>query len=169
MAESDYVLVGTESQVSNCRHLSELHISGFASPQQRLRDSTPGAQGMAPYVREGFHSFQQSQLECSCHESRVFRICSKITICMFMPFTVTQGTMVHFMTVSLPLWLGCNQLMIRLSLSLSLLVMPMLITVRSQSLLLIDMGVMLLIFVICHIESSWYVVLLKLLVIDSIL
>ena len=58
---------------------------------------------------------------------------------MFMPFTVTQGTMVLFMTVSLTLFLGCNQLMIRLS----LLVMPMLITLSgwSRSLLLIDMGV----------------------------
>ena len=62
--------------------------------------------------------------------------------------------MAHFMTVSLTLWLGCNQLMIRQS--LSLLVMPMLITLSdwSQSLLLIDMGVMLLILVICRVESS---------------
>ena len=54
--------------------------------------------------------------------------------------------MVHFMTVSSTLWLGCIQLMIRQS--LSLLVMAMLITLSgcSQSLLLIDMGVMLLIF-----------------------
>ena len=28
---------------------------------------------------------------------------------MFMPFTVTQGMMVHFMIVSLTLYLGCNQ------------------------------------------------------------
>ena len=45
---------------------------------------------------------------------------------MFMPFTVTQGSMFHFMTVSLIIWLGCNQLMIWTS--LSLLVMPMIIT-----------------------------------------
>ena len=32
---------------------------------------------------------------------------------MFMPFTVTQGTMVHFMTVFLTLWVRCNQLIIR--------------------------------------------------------
>ena len=88
---------------------------------------------------------------------------------MFMPFTVTQGTMVHFLKVSLILWLGCNQLMIRQS--LSLLVMPMFITLSgwSQSLLLIDMGVMFLIFVICQIESSRCAVLFTLLVIDSIL
>ena len=45
---------------------------------------------------------------------------------MFMPFTITQGRMVHFKTVSLTLWLRCNQLTIRQP--LSLLVMPMLIT-----------------------------------------
>ena len=77
--------------------------------------------------------------------------------------------MVHFMTVSLTLFLGCNQLMI--GQSLFLLVMPMLITLSgwSQSLLLIDMGVMLLIFVICQVVSSWCSVLLTVLVIDSIL
>ena len=32
---------------------------------------------------------------------------------MFMPFTVTQGMMVHFMTESLNIWLGCHQLTIR--------------------------------------------------------
>ena len=69
---------------------------------------------------------------------------------MFMPFTVTQGTIVHFMTVSLTLWLGCNQLMIRQS--LSSLVMPMLITLSgySQSVLLIDMGVM---FFFCNLPG----------------
>ena len=33
---------------------------------------------MALYVREGFHSFRQSKLEGACHESCVFRICSRI-------------------------------------------------------------------------------------------
>ena len=85
-----------------------------------------------------------------------------------MPFTITQGTMVHFMTVSLTLCLGWNQLMIRKS--LPLLVMPMLITLSgcSQFLLLIDMCVMLLIFTICADVSSWCSVQLTLLVIDSI-
>ena len=43
---------------------------------------------------------------------------------------------------------------------LSLLVMPMLITQSglSQSLILIDLGVMLLIFAICPVVSSWCVV-----------
>ena len=54
--------------------------------------------------------------------------------------------MVHIITVSLTLWLGCNQLIMRQSLSLS--VIPMLISLRGWSpfLLLIDMGVMLLVF-----------------------
>ena len=72
---------------------------------------------------------------------------------MFMPCTVTQDTTVHFMTVSLTLWLGCNQLMIRQS--FYLLVMPMLITLSdfSQSLFRIEMGVTLWIFVIYQIVT----------------
>ena len=47
VAGSDYdVLVCAESKVSDRRHLSELRIPGFGCPQQRLRNSTPGAQGM---------------------------------------------------------------------------------------------------------------------------
>ena len=58
---------------------------------------------------------------------------------------------------------------------LSLLVMSMLITLSGWSpffflsLLLIDMGVILLIFEICQVGSSWCAVPLTLLVIDSIL
>ena len=36
--------------------------------------SSPGAQSMAFYVREGFRSFRQRKLVCSCHESCVFRV-----------------------------------------------------------------------------------------------
>ena len=43
-----------------------------------MRNSTPGAQGMAMHVMEGFRSFRQSKLECSCNEFCVFRICSRI-------------------------------------------------------------------------------------------
>ena len=66
-----------ESKVSDRHHFSELRIHDFGCPQQ-LRNSTPGTQDIALYVREGFCSFQQSKLECSCHESCVFRICSRI-------------------------------------------------------------------------------------------
>ena len=87
---------------------------------------------MALYVKEGFRSIQQSNLECSCHESCVFCICSRINIIfMVMPFTITKGTMVHFMTVSLTLWPGCNQFMIRQS--LSSLVMPIFIIINTHS------------------------------------
>ena len=37
---------------SDCLHLSELCVPGFGCPRQRLWNSTPGAQGMALYVRE---------------------------------------------------------------------------------------------------------------------
>ena len=53
VAGSDYdVFVCAESKVSNCRHLSELRIPGFDCPQQRLWNSTPGAESMAFYVME---------------------------------------------------------------------------------------------------------------------
>ena len=89
---------------------------------------------------------------------------------MFMPFTLTQGMMVHFLTVSLILWLWYNQLLM-IRRSLSFLVMPMQITLRgwSRSLLLIGMGVMLLIFEIYLVLSSLCAVPLTLLVTDSIL
>ena len=72
------VLVCAESKVSDPRHLSELRVSGFGCPQQILRNSAPGAQGLALYVRVGFCSFRQGKLESSCHESCVFRICIRI-------------------------------------------------------------------------------------------
>ena len=79
VAESDNdVVICAESKVSDRRHLSELRIPGFGYPQQKPRSSTPGAQGTALYVREGFLSSRQSNLECFCHESCFFRICSRI-------------------------------------------------------------------------------------------
>ena len=68
------------------------------------------------------------------------------TIFMFIPFPVTQGTIVHSMTVSLTLWLECSQLIIKRS--LCLLVMPVMVTLSgwNRSLLLISMDVMLVIF-----------------------
>ena len=72
VAGSPYdVLVCAESKVSDRRHLPELHIPGFGRPQQWLRNSKPGAPDMALYVTEGFCSFRQTKLECSCHESCV--------------------------------------------------------------------------------------------------
>ena len=51
VAESDYdVLVCAESKVSDRRHFSELCIPGFGCPQHRLRNSTPGVQGMTLMV-----------------------------------------------------------------------------------------------------------------------
>ena len=61
VAGSDYdILVCSESKVSDHLHLSELSIPGFGCPQQRLRNSTPGAQDIAHYGMEGFLSFRQS-------------------------------------------------------------------------------------------------------------
>ena len=116
------VLVCAESKVPDRHLLLELCIPGFGCPQQRLRNPTSGAQGMALDVREGFiASWSVLVMNPVCFVFTVGR-----TIFMCMPFTITQGTMVHFMIVSLTLWLGYSQLMIKQSLSLS--VMQMLIT-----------------------------------------
>ena len=53
--------------------------------------TTPGAQGMVLYVSEGFHSFRQSKLECSCHESCVLHICSRINNFYIYAFYHNQG------------------------------------------------------------------------------
>ena len=59
VAGLDYdVLVCVESKVSDLRHLSEIHDAGYGCPQQRLRNSTPGAKDMALYVMEVFRYFQ---------------------------------------------------------------------------------------------------------------
>ena len=88
-----------------------------------------------------------------------------------MPFTATQGTVVHFIAVSLTQWLGYYLLMIMQS--LSLLVMPMLInlSVWMESVFPTDRHGRdaLDFFSICHVVSSWCAVPLTLVVIDSIL
>ena len=88
---------------------------------------------------------------------------------MFMPFTVTQGTMVHFFDCLIDSMARVPSVDDKAVLSLS--VVPMLITLSglSQFLLLIDMGMMLLVFAICPVVSSWCSVSLSLLVIDPIL
>ena len=79
VAGLDYdVLICAESKVSDRLRLSELHIPGFGCPQQKLRNSTPRVQFMALYAGEGFRFFRQRKLECSCLESCVFCICSRI-------------------------------------------------------------------------------------------
>ena len=59
VARSDYdVLVCAESKVLYRRHLSELHIPGYCCPQQWQRNSTPGAQSLALYFKEGLSSLR---------------------------------------------------------------------------------------------------------------
>ena len=70
-------LVFAESKVSDRRHLSGL-VSLALVASTEADELHTWCQGMALYVREGYSSFQQSKLECSCHETCVFRICSRI-------------------------------------------------------------------------------------------
>ena len=102
---------------------------------------------------------------CSCHESCVFRICSRISnfyLYAFYRYPRHDGSLYDGLLDSIA------TLMIRQF--LSILVIRMLITVSgwSQSLLLIDMGVMLLILAICQVVGSWCAVPHTLLAIDSI-
>ena len=61
-AKWDYdSLVCAESKVR-----SELRIPGFGCPQQRLRNSTPGARGLALYVREGTASWSVPAMSLAC-------------------------------------------------------------------------------------------------------
>ena len=71
-----------------------------------------------------------------------------------MPFSITQSTIVYFTSVSLTLWLGYSQLMIKRS--LSLLIMPILIALSgwNRSLQLIGIDIMLLIFAIYRVVCS---------------
>ena len=73
-----WFVMSPKSLIAAISQSSIVHIPGFGWPLHRLRNSTPGAKGMALYVREGFRSFRQSKLVCSCHESCVFCICSRI-------------------------------------------------------------------------------------------
>ena len=163
------VLVCADSKVSDRRHLSELLSLALVAHNRSWWPllcpgyTAPGAQGMAPYVREGFRSLRQNKLECSCHESCVFRICSRLNnfyVFVFYRNTGRDGSLYNCLIDSIT-WRQ----------SLSLLVMPMPITLSgwSQSLLQIHMGVLLLIFVIRQVVNSWWAVQLTLQVIDSIL
>ena len=155
VAGSDDVLVCAEceSKVSDRRHLSEFRIPGFGCHQQGLRNSANGAQGMALYVREGFRSFQQSKLKCSCHESCVFPICSRINnfyVYAFHPNPGHDGSLYYCLLDSMARVQSVNDKAVFV-----FAVMRMLITLSgwSLSLLLIGTGVMLLIFAICRVVS----------------
>ena len=158
---NDDVLVSAESKVSDRHHLSELHIPGFGCPQQRLRNSTPGAPGMALFVREGFCSIRQSKLECSHHESCVFCICSRISNFYVYAFYCNPGYDCLLDSMAWSQSVDDKEVF-------SLMRMIISLSGWSWSLLLISMGVMLLIFAICQVVSCWYAVPLTLLVTDSI-
>ena len=122
----------------------------FLSKSESRDNKIARANSIRSFWRIGFRSFRSSKLECSRHESCVFRICSRINNAFYRH---TQDTTVHFMTVSLTLWLVYGQLTIKQS--LSLLVMQMLIALSGWSLPLLLNGtdLMLLIFEMCQVLS----------------
>ena len=106
MGGSDYVLVCAESKVSDSRHLSELRICGFGCPNRGR--GTPHLMSKvwlfmlekysAPSGRASWSVLGMSLV------SFVFTIFinyfyKQLKKNMFMTFTVTLSTMVHFMTV----------------------------------------------------------------------
>ena len=121
VAGSDYdVLVCAKSKVSDRRHLSELRIPGFGCRTPLLVPRVWLFMLGKDSASSGTASWSVLAMNPVCF---VFSV--GYTTFMFMPFTITQGMMVHFMIVSLTLWLGYSQLMKR---SLYLLVMRILIT-----------------------------------------
>ena len=72
------ILFCSETRVTNKRCPGALKINGFSGPHQRLHKSSPNAQGMAMYIREGYCAYRQSQCECNCHEVQVVRVCSRL-------------------------------------------------------------------------------------------
>ena len=71
------IMLFAETKVSSRRHDAELKVNGFSAFHKR-KGSTPGALGMAVYIRDGFRAYRQPQFECSCHEVCVVRICGRV-------------------------------------------------------------------------------------------
>ena len=121
------------------------------------------------YVRERFCSFRQTKLECSCHESCVFRICSRMDNFYVNALYRNPGHESSLYDCLLDSVAGYSQLMKKKSLPSSVMRMLNTLSGWSLSLLLISTCVILLIFAICQVVGSWFAVLLTLLVTNSIL
>ena len=70
-----YILLCSETLVSDMPHVSELLVPGFGRPVLLCRGRMPRARGMAAYVRDGYGTFRQPKFECDCCEIVVFRVC----------------------------------------------------------------------------------------------
>ena len=68
--------LGSETLVSDRRHISELLVPAFGRPVLLCRDEMQRALGMAAYVRDGYGAFRQPKFECGCCEMLVFRVSS---------------------------------------------------------------------------------------------
>ena len=70
-----YLLLCSETLVSDRRHISELLVPGFGRPVLLCRDGVPRARGMAAYVRDGYVAFRKPKFECGCCEILLFGVC----------------------------------------------------------------------------------------------
>ena len=58
-----YLVLCSETLVSNRRHLSELLVPGFGRPVMVCRDRMPRARGMTAYMRDGYEAFRKPKFE----------------------------------------------------------------------------------------------------------
>ena len=77
MASSQYdILLGSETYVSDMRHVPEVLVPGFCRPVLLGRGKMPLAHGMAAYIRDGYGAFRQPKFECGYCEMLAFMVCS---------------------------------------------------------------------------------------------
>ena len=80
---SVYILLCSETLVSDMRHVSESLVLGFGRYGMLCLSTMPRARGMAAYVRDGYEAFRQTKFECGCCENAVLGVwCETGLICV---------------------------------------------------------------------------------------
>ena len=69
-----YILLCSETLVSDMRRVSEVLVPGFCRPVLLCRGKMPRARGTAADVRDGYRAFRQSKFECGCCEMLFFKV-----------------------------------------------------------------------------------------------
>ena len=59
-----YILLCSETLVSDMRHMSEVLVHGFGRPVFLCQGKMPRARGMAAYVRDGYGAFRKPKFQC---------------------------------------------------------------------------------------------------------
>ena len=69
------VVACAETKVTNRRHLAELRLPGFSSPNLLLRGARPNGLGLSLFVRSGLSVCRMTKFECDCCEFLVSKLC----------------------------------------------------------------------------------------------